>query len=364
MVVTGFQNEITGKVTGFGGHIVIGNFTSNQSYESEPFDASQLDLKKIESLPHVEHVQQFAVKATVIKTSDEIQGAVLKGIGKDYNWDYLKKHLTAGSILHWSDSAKSDDVIISEKIANMLHLKLKDKVYFYFIEGGNQLIRKLTIQGIYNTGFDEVDNTYIFCDIRQIQRLNNWKINEIGGYEVLIDDFKNLDKTTASVYNATGFQYNSKSIKEFYPQIFGWLGLINANVYIIIGLMLLVACINMTSTLLIIILENTSDIGILKALGARDVSIRKIFFYVSLYLVAGGIFLGNVLGLGLAMLQHYFHIVTLPEETYYIAYAPVSFSFFGIAILNLITLVVCVVVLLVPALIVSRIQPIKAIRFE
>ncbi|MEO8149526.1 MAG: FtsX-like permease family protein [Bacteroidia bacterium] len=364
MVVTGFQNEITKKVTGFGGHIIIGNFSSNESYEAEPIDKTKINTAKILRIPHVTHIQEYAGKAGIIKTKDEIQGVVLKGVGRDYDWRYMQQNLVEGNTLHFDDSIKSDEIFISQSIASLLKLKLHNKVFFYFIEGGNQLIRKFAIAGIYNTGFEDVDHLFVFCDMRQIQRLNNWEPYEIGGYEVLLDDFKNLDDATEQVYLATGYQFNTKNIRDNYPQIFSWLGLIDTNVYIIIGLMLIVACINMISTLLIIILENTSDIGVLKALGASDANIRKVFFYVSVYLVAGGIILGNILGIGIAAIQYYFHVIQLPRDTYYISYAPISFSLFRIMMLNIGTMLLCVIVLLIPAMIVSRIQPIKAIRFE
>jgi lipoprotein-releasing system permease protein len=364
VMVEGFQNEITKKVTGFGGHIILGNFTSNQSYELEPLDKSKVDLQRIKKVPHITHVQEFATKASIIKTQDEIQGVVLKGVGADFNWSYIKNNLIAGNVPAYTDGNKSDAILMSEALVKMLKLKLNQKVFFYFIEGNQQLIRKFTIAGIYNTGFEEIDNQFVLCDIAHIRKLNNWQPNQTGSYEILIDDFKHLDTTADLVYSATGSSINVRTIKDDYPQIFSWLILIDTNVYIIIGLMLIVASINMISTLLIIILENTSEIGILKALGATNRQIRKVFFYVSVYLMIGGIALGNFLGLGLATLQYIFHFITLEQDTYYIAYAPVAFSLTKIALLNFGTMLICILVLLLPALVISKIQPIKAIRFE
>lgn len=364
MTVEGFQNEITKKVTGFGGHIIIGNFTSNQSYEVEPLDKTKVDIQTLRKINHVTHVEEFATKAAIIKTKEEIQGVVLKGVGKDYDWIYLKQNLVSGALPNYSSGDKSDEILMSESLIKMLKLKLDDKVFFYFIEDGQQLIRKFTVKGIFNTGFEEIDKQFVVCDIRHISKINNWQPNQTGSFEVLIDDFNHLDATAEAVYNATGNSINTRTIKDDYPQIFSWLSLIDTNVYIIIGLMLIVACINMISTLLIIILENTSEIGILKALGATDFQIRKVFFYVSFYLMVGGILLGNFLGLGIAFLQYAFHIIKLEQDTYYIAFAPIAFSWSKIMLLNFGTMLLCVLVLLVPALLVSRIQPIKAIRFE
>lgn len=364
MIVTGFQNQITEKVTGFGAHIIIGNFSSNQSFENEPVDKTKINIQKIQKINHVKHVQEFATKACIIKTKNEIQGVVLKGVGRDYEWKYIKQGLKAGTIPDYSSAAKSDAIVISENTARQLKLKVGDNVFFYFIEEGEQLIRKFKIKGIYNTGFEDIDNLFVLCDIKQIQKLNDWEANKTGGYEVLIDDFKNLDEVALDVYQSTDFQFNTKTIRDDYPQIFSWLGLIDTNVYIIIGLMLIVACINMISTLLIIILENTSDIGVLKALGASNGNIRKVFFYVSIYLMLGGILFGNVIGLGLSFIQYQYHVIKIPQDTYYMAYAPIAFSLSKILLLNAGTMVVCVFVLLLPAMLVSRIQPIKAIRFE
>lgn len=364
MMVEGFQNEITKKVSGFGGHVILGNFTSNQSYELEPLDKSKVDLQRIKKIPYLTHVQEFATKASIIKTKDEIQGVILKGVGGDYDWSFIKNNLIAGSLPKYTDGNKSDAILISESLVKMLKLKLGDPVFFYFIEGSEQLIRRFKIVGIYNTGFEDIDNQFVMCDIAHIRKLNDWLPNQTGSYEILIDNFNYLDETAAAVYSATGSSINVRTIKDDYPQIFSWLMLIDTNVYIIIGLMLIVASINMISTLLIIILENTSEIGILKALGATNIQIRKVFFYVSVYLMIGGILLGNFLGIGLATLQYVFHFITLEQDTYYIAYAPVAFSIGKIALLNLGTMLVCVIVLLLPALVVSSIQPIKAIRFE
>ena len=364
MMVEGFQNEITKKVTGFGGHIILGNFTSNQSYELEPLDKSKVNLLLVKNTPHVTHVQEFATKASIIKTKDEIQGIILKGVGTDFNWSFIKDNLVAGTLPQYAEGGKSDEILISAVLVKMLKLKLGDNVFCYFIEGNEQLIRRFKITGIYNTGFEEIDNQFVMCDIAHIRKLNDWQPDQTGSYEILIDNFNYLDETAQAVYSAAGSAMNVRTIKDDYPQIFSWLILIDTNVYIIIGLMLIVASINMISTLLIIILENTSQIGILKALGATNMQIRKVFFYVSIYLMVGGMLLGNFLGIGLATLQYVFHFIKLQQDTYYIAYAPVAFSVTKIVLLNLGTMLVCIIVLLLPALVVSRIQPIKAIRFE
>jgi lipoprotein-releasing system permease protein len=363
MVVTGFKKEITNKAVGFGTHIRISNFDSNSSYEEEPVNKNQPFYEKIKSDPDVKNIQVYATKAGIIKTKEEIHGILLKGIGPDFDGSFFRDKLKEGTFFSVSDSGRSDKVLISSKVSKLLNLKLNDNLFVYFIQKPPR-IKKFVISGIYETGLDEFDNIYVFCDIANIRQLNDWTNEQVGGFEVMLKDFNNLDKTGQRIYNMTGFKFKTETIKELYPQIFNWLDLLNINVIIIIVLMIIIAGINMISTLLIIILENTPVIGILKAMGAEDISIRKIFLYVSVYIITIGLIIGNIFAFALCFLQWKYGIITLPQESYYVSVAPVDFSFMKIIILNIGTIILCSLMLIIPSMYVSKIQPIKAIRFD
>src|SRR6185436_9721091 len=249
------------------------------------------------------------------------------------------------------------------KVANLLNLKVKDNLFVYFIQKPPR-IKKFVIAGIYETGLDEFDNIYVFCDIANIRQLNDWTHDQVGGFEVMLKDFDKLDKAGQKIYNETGFKFKTETIKELYPQIFNWLDLLNINVIIIIVLMIVVAGINMISTLLIIILENTPMIGIMKAMGAEDISIRKVFLYVAVYIITIGLIIGNAFAFILCFLQWKFGWVALPQESYYVSVAPVDFSYLNILLLNIGTIILCSLMLVVPSMLVTKIQPVKAIRFD
>lgn len=363
MVVKGFKKEITEKAVGFGTHIRISNFDSNFSLEEEPVDKNQPFCKKLKSDADVKNIQVYATKAGIIKTAEEIHGVVLKGIGADFDKSFFCDKIKEGKIFQVNDSLKSDSVIISSGISNLLRLKLHDDLVVYFIQQPPR-IRKFKIAGIYETGLDEFDNMYVFCDIAQIQKLNDWTDEQVGGFEVLIHDFKNLNRTAKKIYNETGYKFKTETIRDLYPQIFNWLDLLNINVIIIIVLMIAVAGINMISTLLIIILENTPMIGILKAMGAENFSIRKVFLYVSAYIITIGLLLGNFFALLICLLQWKYGWIKLPQESYYVSVVPVNFSWENILLLNAGTVLLCLLMLIVPSMIVTKIQPVKAIRFD
>jgi lipoprotein-releasing system permease protein len=363
MVVTGFRNEITNKVIGFGAHIRINNFDSNNSYEEVPIDTRAKFVHKLKSNPSISHIQQYATKAGIIKTDEEIQGIVLKGIGRDYNLEYFKSKMISGKALQPGDSSASNEVMISRKTSLKLGLKAGDNMIVYFIEQPPR-IRKFVISGIYETGLDEFDNLYVFCDINVIRKLNGWSEQQAGGFELYLKDYRQLDTMNEYVYHAAGYQFYTQSIKEQYPQIFNWLDLQNINVIIIITLILLVCGISMISTLLIIILENSTLIGVLKALGANDKSIRRIFIYVSIPVIGSGIVAGNIIAIVLCFLQLHFGFITLPQESYYVSQVPVNFSFSHLLLLNAGTLLACIIMLIGPSMVVSRIRPSSVIRFD
>jgi lipoprotein-releasing system permease protein len=291
---------------------------------------------------------------------------MLKGISTDFDWEFFKDKIIEGSPLFIDSAQRTDDILISKKIANTLNLNLHDDVRVYFINP-NEVSprgRKFNIKGIYDTGLEEFDDKLLIGDIRHIQKLNKWEDDQVGGFEVFVDDFRNIDASWEQVYNTIGYELNATSIKNLYPQIFDWLDLQDMNVIIILVLMVAVAVINMISTLLILILEKTNMIGVLKALGAKSVSVRKIFLYNAAFIIGRGLVFGNLLGIGLAAIQHYFKIISLDQESYYVPYVPINLDLLPILILNAGTMMLCVIFLIVPSYVITRISPVKAIRWE
>lgn len=369
-ILTGFKNEIREKVVGFGSHIQITNFDSNISYETTPVSDTQSFVPTIKALPGVKHVQVYATKAGIIKTEDEIQGVVLKGVGSDFDWSYFGSNIVDGEIFRVSDSARTDRVIISKKLSDMLRLKTGDSFAMHFVQDPPRM-RKFTISGIYETSLEEFDKVYVFCDISHIQRLNGWDKTSVSGFEIFIDDFDKLDLMTMKVRDAIGYRiseeeprFKTTSIRTRYPQIFDWLNFQDINVIIIITLMLIVAGFNMISGLLILILEKTNMIGILKALGSDDKTIRNVFLYQAAYLIGKGLIWGNLIGLGIAFLQLKTGIFTLDPTSYYIKTVPVNLEFSHILLLNAGTMVAILIMLLVPSKLISHITPVKAIRYD
>ena len=362
-IVTGFKKEIREKVIGFGSHIQISNYDENNSYETKPIDRHQPFEQALKSMPGINHVQVFATKAGIIKTKDELQGVVAKGIGSDFDWSYFGTKIVEGKNFVVNDSVKSDAAIISKNISKKLNLHVGDNLVMYFIQEPPR-VRKFKIAGIYETGLEEFDERFVFCDIAHIQKLNDWNANQVGGFEITIKNFDDLDEIGKQVYSTIGSTLNARTIREIYPQIFDWLNLQDVNGIIIIVLMLIVAAINMISALIIIILERVVLIGTLKSLGAKGFSVRKIFLYVASFLIGKGLLWGNIAGIGLVLLQHYFHFIHLDQSSYYISYVPVNVSMFYLLILNLGTLTVCLAMMILPTLIITKITPLKALRFS
>jgi len=362
-ILSGFQKEIREKVIGFGGHIQITSFEENPSFEPKPIRTTQELISTLQHVDGIRHTQVFGTKAGMIKTKDQIQGVVFKGIGSDFDWSFFDSKIKEGRHIQPSDTGRTDEVIISRKLCNLLNLKLNDDLRMYFISGNHVLGRKFTIAGIYETGLEEFDNIYVLGDLHHIRRLNNWNDDEVGGIEILINDFNDIDRIGKEVYQNIGFSLDASTIKQLYPQLFDWLSLQDINVLIILILMILVAGITMISTLLILILERTGTIGILKALGMTNRSVRKIFLFQSVVIIGTGMLFGNLTGFGLSLLQLHFGLVTLPQESYYMAYVPIYLNGWHIVLLNLGTLLVCFLILIIPSMIITRISPIRAIRF-
>jgi len=369
-ILTGFKNEIREKVVGFGSHIQIMNFDSNISFETSPISENQKFIDKIKLIPGIKHIQVFGTKAGIIKTEEDIQGVMLKGIGSDFDWSYFQSNMVDGSVFTVTDTLRSNNVIISKKISDMLRLKTGDSFAMHFVQDPPR-VRKFTISGIYETSLEEFDKIYVFCDIGQIKRLNGWEDDQVSGFEIFIDDFDDLDIMTMAVRDAIGYKiieeetkFKVTNIRFKYPQIFDWLNFQDINVIIIILLMLIVAGFNMISGLLILILEKTNMIGILKALGSEDSTIRKVFLYQASYLIGKGLLWGNMIGIGLSYIQLKTGVITLDPSSYYIKTVPVNLDLTHILLLNAGTMAVIVVMLLVPSQLISRITPVKAIRYD
>jgi lipoprotein-releasing system permease protein len=365
-VLVGFQSEIRNKVIGFAAHIRIDNYDSNASYEASPVSSDQPFYPELEETEGIRHIQVFAIKAGIIKTEDQIHGVVFKGIGKDFDWDFFNKNLVSGSAFEVADSGISDRILVSEMISRKLKINPGDEVRMYFISGDNAQPRgrKFYVSGIYETGLEEFDEVYVIGDIRQVQHLNNWTDDMVSGFEVFVKDFKTLDKTAEKVYQMIGYNLNAETVTNTYPQIFDWLRLMDINVVIILVLMILVAGITIISTLLIMILERTSMIGTLKALGIRNRDLRQLFLYLTTGIIGRGLLWGNVAGIGIILIQYYTHIIPLEKESYYIAYVPVSINIMHILLINAGTFIICLLMVLIPGYIIGKITPVKAIRYS
>lgn len=363
-VMKGFKSEIREKMRGFSGDVIVMKYDLNASYENSPFSINPDTLKIISSLPQIQYAQPYAFKPGIINVNSEIEGVVLKGVDKSFHWDYFKNILTEGRVIDFSDSLKArSQIIISKYIANRLHLKTGDDFLMYFVQEPLRK-RKFTIVGIYDLGVEEVDKIYVIGDLSLIRRLNNWKDNQVGGYELRVEDFNRLDPVASEVYDALPVNLKSWTVKEYYPVIFQWLSLLDVNTQVILVLMLCVALINMISALLIIILERTSMIGILKALGSTNWDIQKIFLTNAAYLIGFGLLLGDLLGIGLGLFQIHTHFFRLDQASYYMRFVPVELDLADIVLLNAGTLIICLMILIIPSTMVTRITPVKAIAFQ
>ena len=368
-IVTGFKNEIRNKVIGFGSHIQLINYDSNLSYQTRPVPANPEVLDEIKTLEGVRHVQPFALKAGIVKTDTDLQGLVLKGVDKQFDWKFFSDNLIEGEIFTVTDTSYLNKIVISSYVAKKLRLDVGESFQMWFVDK-NIRFRKFTISGIYETSLAEFDQTFSLVDIKHIQRLNDWGKESVSGFEILIEDFNDLNEITWEAGQlASGYYYDEgsrlkvQSITEMYPQIFDWLNLQDINVLIIITLMLIVAVFNMISGLIILILERTYMIGVLKAVGYANVSIRRIFMYQSAFLILKGLFWGNLIGLAICWVQKKFELISLDPENYYLTTVPVNFNLFHILGINLGAIIIILVFLVLPSLIVSRISPSKTIRF-
>jgi len=363
----GLQKKIKEKISGFNGHIQITNFEDNNSQITiSPVSTEQDFYPGFPSVSGVKNIQVFATKGGILRTETDFEGVLLKGVGADYDWSFFTSYLIEGRTLNLTEEV-SNEVLISAITAKRLKLKLHDKCNMFFLKDDPTAApnaRSFTIVGIYNTGFQEFDEFYLLGDIRHIQRLNKWDENQVGGFEVLLDDFNQLETKGKQIYTTIPSNLNAVTIAERFDSIFEWLRLLDTNIIVIIGIMILIAGINMITALLVLILERTQMIGILKALGSSNWSIRKVFLYNASYLIVKGLLWGNLIGLSILFAQHYFGFIKLNPESYYVSEAPVYLSVGYILLLNIGVLVLCMLMLLIPSFIVSRISPVKAIKFD
>lgn len=372
-VITGFKNEVRKKVIGFGSHIHVVNFDSRNSFELASISKNQPFLEDINEINGIENIQVFTTKPGMIKTEEYIQGIVFKGVTNDYNWDFFKDNLLEGRLPLLNDTSRVNEIILSEQVAKLLRLKLDDSAVLYFINENEITPRllQLKICGIYRTGLEEFDKLFVFGDIKQIQRLNDWKADEVSGFEIEVSDFNQIEEIEQQVRNKV-INYSeenssilrTENITRLYPQIFDWLTILDMNVWVILVLMILVAGFNMISGLLVLILERSSMIGVLKALGSRNWSIRKVFLYLSVFLTGRGMLWGNIIGLAIILIQKWFEIIKLDPTTYYVDVVPVNFSLFHLVLLNIGSILVTTFMLLIPSFLVSKISPEKTIRFD
>ena len=362
-ILSGFKNEISNKVFGFGGHINISKFNYNQSYENDPIFLNPDIFSKIESLDFVSSIHPFATKAGIIKESDEILGVVLKGVDKNYNWKFFDENLISGELPVFNDTTTSKNVIISKNISNKMKLDVGDDLVMYYVQKPTR-VRKFKVIGIYNTGLAEFDEVVVIGDLKHIQKLNNWQGNQVGGYEVITNNVSNIELFSEIIDENIDYDLKAIDIKQKYPQIFDWLRLQDFNVLIILILMLIVGGVNMITSLLIIILEKSRLIGILKAIGANNWNIRNVFIYNSLYIIFNGLFWGNLIALTFSICQNYFDLISLDENIYFMSFVPVKIELMSLFLINIGTIVICYLILVIPSVMISKISPAKSIKFE
>ncbi len=370
-VVLGFKHTIRDKVIGFGSHIQVADFLTLQQMEQYPIviDDSMIDVLK--HIPDVAHVQRFAMKEGILKTDSDFLGVAFKGVGPEFDSTFIHNNMVEGSIPHFSDSVSHNQILVSQLMADKLHLKSGQRIFAYFFDNNGVRTRRFTIAGIYQTNLKKYDETIVFTDLYTAVKLNGWESDQASGAELSVNNFDNLDMVESRVISKVkgtvdhyGETYSSATIKELNPQIFQWLDLMDLNVWIILALMLIVAGVTMISGLLIIILERTSMLGILKALGARNKTIRHTFMWFAVFIIGKGMLIGNVLSLGLLALQQAFGIIKLDAQTYYVSTVPVEINALYIVALNVATLLISVFMLVAPSYLISHIHPAKSMRYE
>ena len=363
-ILRGFQGQIRQKVVGFGSHIVVTTYATGNAYEETPISTLRPEVSRIRNTPGIRHLSFFANKGAMIKTEDQIHGIIFKGVDSGYDSTFFASNLVEGKLFDFPVDKPSNQVIISQTVANKLHLTVGDKLRTYFWQNDNYRARAFQVSGIYSTDLSEFDEHYVVGDLRQVQNLNDWDSTQVAGYEILVDDFKHLDPIADNVIQQLGYDLTLATIVQQNPALFSWLDLLDSNIALIIAIMMLVCTVSIISALLIMIFEKTSTIGVLKALGATDRSVRKIFLLKSASIIGKGIVLGDALALLLGWIQHHYHIVHLDSASYSMDTVPIDLNPWIFIAISTATLAICLLALLLPTAYISRIEPAKTIKFD
>ena len=361
-ILRGFQREIEQKVVGFGAHLVVKNYEVVDDYNSSPISRSRPEVQRIVATPGVAHLQCYAEKGGMVKTTDQIHGILFKGVDSGYDTAFFHNNLISGHFPTLTDSSASNEILVSQRIADKLQLKLGDKVRTYFWQNDNYRARAFTISGIYCFDLADFDELYLVGDLRQLQRINGWTDDEVGGYEITLADFDRLPQVKQAVVEQLGYDLTLTDIREQNPALFSWLNLLNSNIWLILGVMTLVCVVAIISSFLILVFEKTSTIGILKVLGATNRSVKRIFLIKSTSIILRGIAIGDALALLLCWLQQQFHLIHLDRDSYSMAFVPIQLSVWTFIIVSLGTLVACWLALLLPATFVTHVQPAKTVK--
>lgn len=362
-VLNGFRNKIQDKIFSFGGHIQISKYDVKNSMEENPLSINRMLFQNAKLQPHVASIQRYSHKAALLKSAEGVSGIVLKGIGKDFDTARFSKNLVSGHLPFLADTGYGKTFTVSKRLADKMRIKLGDTVLIFFVQNPPRY-RKLTVCGIYETSMEEFDEAITFCDIRLNQKMNNWPDSLVGGYEIYLKDFSQIDTASAQLLQTMDYDMQLEKVSDKYIQLFEWLRLLDRNVVIFLSLILLVASFNIISTLFIMIMERSQMIGVMKALGASNGQIQKIFIYIGLQILIKGLLIGNFIGLSLCALQYYFKIITLDASTYYMSHAPIYWDWQLICMLNVVAFSVIALVLLVPVLVVSNVKPVKSIKWN
>lgn len=363
-ITSGYRQAIEKKVIDMGSHIRISNYDLNYSYDPRPFDRNQPFLEELKQNPDITNFQYFSTKVAIIKTADQVEGVVLKGIDSTFSWSHFQENMVAGTPIDVASDTLTSGVVMSAAMAKKLRLQIGDKVFAYFVQDP-PMQRRFRLDGLYETGMPEYDGKFILADLRHVQKISGWDSNYVGGIEILIRDYDKIDEVGAFVNDRIGYKLKAETIRELYPAIFQWTDLFNTNVIVLLCITIFICIITLISTFFIIILEQTSTIGILKAMGMTTQRVRNVFMFIGLRVIVKGMIIGNVVGVGLCLLQKYLHIIKLDPSSYYVPYVPIQFDIPVILLVNLGILLLCMLVLLIPANFVSKkVTPITAIKFE
>jgi lipoprotein-releasing system permease protein len=363
LILGGFQRTIKEKIFSFGAHLQVTKYTLGNQFEEQPVSKNSDFYQNFHEYDFIEHVQQFSHKPGLLKTDEDVWGVLLKGIGKDFNVDRFQNNIVEGSFIHLPDSGYSREILVSQRIANLLRLNVEDDVIMYFVQDPPRY-RKLTVKGIYKTDLEDFDEKIIIGDIGLIQRLNNWDEDVVGGFEIFIKNYNRMDDAEETLMEEIDYDLYVEKVSDKYIQIFEWLSLLNRNVVIFLTLILFVACFNMISILLILIMERTQMIGLLKALGATNAQVRNIFVYDGIQLMLKGLLWGNLIALVFGFMQDRFKIIPLDPENYYMNFVPIEWNWPVLILLNILVFIIVSMVLMIPTMIISKINPIKAIKFD